>query len=70
VKNFSPHAILRSPLTSDEEVERLIELVLTLRRQASTNEEGPVVMIIEPPLEFWGGEPSSHGSWPVFEKPA
>ena len=45
MKDFSPHAILRSDLTSDEEVEWLIEAAL-IRRGG----EGPVILIIDPPF--------------------
>ncbi len=64
MKNFEPHAILRSPLTSDETVEALINLI-------SSNEEPLVLLLIDPPLSpTRKDEPSSHASWPVFEKPA
>ena len=64
MKNFEPHAILRSPLTSDETVEALINLI-------SSKEEPLVLLLIDPPLSpIQRDEPSSHASWPVFEKPA
>ena len=65
MKDFSPHAILRSPLTSDEEAEQLLQNSLT-----SLSGEGPVVLLIEPPLETQKVEASLQDSWPVFEKPA
>ena len=64
MKDFSPHAILRSDLTSDEEVERLIEDAL-IRRGG----EGPVILIIDPPFRpTRKDEPSSHGQWPSVEE--
>ena len=43
MKDFSPHAILRSPLTSDEAVEGLIRDSLT-----SSSDEALVVLLIDP----------------------
>ena len=43
MKDFSPHAILRDPTISDEEVERMI-------RASSNYSRGlPVILLIEPP---------------------
>jgi hypothetical protein len=64
VKDFSPHAILRSPLTSDEEVERMIQASL-----ASSNGEPLVLLLIDPLEPTPKDEPSSQGSLPGFEKP-
>ena len=64
MKDFSPHAILRSPLTSDEDVEGLIRDSL-----ASSNGEGPVILLIEPLSPTPRGEPSSQERWPVFAGP-
>ena len=65
MKDFSPHAILRSPLTSDDTVEGLIQDSLT-----SSSDEGPVVLLIDPlPSPTPRDEPSSQGRWPVFERP-
>ena len=65
MKDFSPHAILRSSLTSDEDVEGLIRDSLT-----SSNGEGPVVLLIEPPLPTQKVEASLQDSWLAFEKSA
>ncbi len=64
MKDFSPHAILRSPLTPDETVEGLIQDSLI-----SSNGEGPVILLIEPVLPTPKDDPSSQGRWPVFEGP-
>ena len=64
MKDFSPHAILRSPLTPDETVEGLIRDSL-----ASSNGEGPVILLIEPLSLAPRDEPSSLKPWPVFEGP-
>ncbi len=61
--DFSPHAILRSPLTPDETVERLIQDSLT-----SSNDEDPVVLLIEPPSPTQKDEPSSLGRWRELER--
>ncbi len=53
MKDFSPHAVLRSPLTSGREVERLIRASLI-----SSRNEGPVILPIDPlPLPIQKGEP-------------
>jgi hypothetical protein len=64
MKDFRPHAILRSPLTPDETVEGLIRDSL-----ASSNGEGPVILLIDPPSPTPKDEPSSQGRWPVLEGP-
>ena len=66
MKDFSPHAILRHPSTPDETEERLIKDSLI-----SSKGEGPVVLLIEPPLPLTrkGGR-LSHDSWPVSAKRA
>ena len=65
MKDFSPHAILRSPLTPDETVEGLIQDSLI-----SSNGEGPVVLLIDPlPSPTQKEPPSSQERWPVFERP-
>ncbi len=64
VKPRSPHVILRSPLTPDSTVEGLIRDSL-----ASSNGEGPVILLIEPCLEHPRDQASSQRRWPVFEGP-
>jgi hypothetical protein len=65
MKDFSPHAILRSPLTPDETVEGLIRDSLT-----SSNGEGPVFLLIDPlPSPTQKDEPSSLGQWLESEDP-
>ena len=65
MKDFYPHAILRSPLTSDEEVEGLIQDSLI-----SSNDEDPVVLLIDPlPSPTQKDEPSSLGRWRELERP-
>ena len=63
MKDFSPHAILRSPLTPDETVEGLIQDSLN-----SSNGEGPVILLIEPCFEHPKDQASSQRRWPAFEK--
>ncbi len=64
MKDFSPHAILRSPLTSDSTVEGLIRDSL-----ASSNGEGPVFLLIDPlPSPTQKDEPSSLGRWRELER--
>ncbi len=64
MKDFSPHAILRHPSTPDETVERLIRDSLI-----SSKGEGPVVLLIEPPLPWTRkAGPSLPKRWPVFER--
>ncbi len=64
MKDFSPHAILRDPSIPDEEVEELISLT-------SSEAEGPVVLLIDPPLSPTprGGR-SSQKPWPALGKRA
>ena len=64
MKDFSPHVILRSPLTPAETVEGLIRDSLT-----SSGGEGPVVLFIDPLSPTWRVEPSSQRRWPVLEGP-
>ena len=64
MKDFSPHAILRSPLTPDETAERLIQDAL-IRRGG----KGPVILLIEPVLPTRKGERSSPERWRAFERP-
>ncbi len=63
--DFSPHAILRHPLTSDEDVWNLIRFSL-----ASSENAGPVVLLIEPHLPPRKGQASSLGPWQALGKPA
>ena len=58
---FHPHAVLRHPSISDEEVWDLINL-------ASSKRGGPVVLIIEPAFEPERGARSLPASWPVLER--
>ena len=64
MKDFYPHAILRDPLTSDEDVEGLIQDSLN-----SSNGEGPVILLIEPPSPTLRDGPSWLGRWLASEKP-
>ena len=65
MKTFEPHAILRSPLTSDETVEALIETSLICSKGGRV-----VRLLIDPPFSLTPrNKPSSRGSWPVLEKP-
>ncbi len=67
MRDFSPHAILRSPLTPDETVERMIQAAL-IRRGG----KGPVILLIDPVPPTLKDEPSSRGQWrvPAEEKPS
>ena len=61
---FYPHAILRHPSTSDEEVWRLIKSSLI-----SLKRGGRVILLIEPALPWTRREGRlSHASWPVLGK--
>ena len=62
MKDFSPHAILCDPLTPDSTVEGLIRDSL-----ASSNGEGPVILLIEPCSEPPRDQASSQRPWPAFE---
>ena len=57
---YQHYIVQRSPWTSDEEVEELLEI---LRANPISPPRGIRVLIIEPPLEFWWDEPSSRASW-------
>ncbi len=58
MKDFSPHAILRSPLTPDETVERMIKDALSRR-----GGKGPVILLIDPPPPTRKGERSWSDEW-------
>ncbi len=58
MKDFSPHAILRSPLTPDRAVEALINLSLIYSGGA-----GPVTLLIDPCSPIQRGEPLPLRSW-------
>ncbi len=62
MKDFSPHAILHSPLTPDASVEALINLICS-------GKEGPVTLLIEPSLPTPKDERLLPGSWSGFEIP-
>ena len=64
MKDFSPHEILRSPETTDEEVEYLLKLT-------SSNNGAPVALLIEPPGP-WTRKAAltSQGSWQASAKRA
>ena len=65
MKTFEPHAILRSPLTSDETVEALIETSLICSKGGRV-----VMLLIDPPFSLTPrNEPSSQGLLPGLEKP-
>ena len=61
--DFSPHAVLRHPSISDEEVWNLIRLSLSYSKR-----EGPVVLLIEPRCKTLKERLSSQSSWPVLGK--
>ena len=65
---YQRYIVHRPPETSDKEVEELLRFLRA--NPISPPSEMPRVLIIEPPLEFWGDEPSSRGSSPGSEKPA
>ena len=63
--DFSPHAILRHPAISDEEVWELIR-----RSQAFSMNAGPVTLLIEPPGPWTTRKaaPSWPERWRVSER--
>ena len=61
MKDFSPHAVLKHPSISDEEVERLLNSI-------SSRRGGPVVLLLDPPLSPTPRDgKSSQKPWPVSE---
>ena len=61
MKDFSPHAILRDPSISDEEVERLIKQY--------SKDGAPVILILDPDISPTPrDERSSPAPWPSKPK--
>ncbi len=64
MKDFSPHAILRSPLTPDQSVENPIS-----SRLICSGTDGPVTLLIEPLLPTPKAERLPLASWSGFATP-